>query len=148
MPERRARGGPSGAASNPAHAGAICPAGRTDLPTERWVQDMRDKNLRDVMILLGPHPTFADPSGKTYRGRQSIRRLYSEVFKTFDSEIVMTEQTREWSQNVCIQTGTYTEDPRTRATGAIAHYAGTFRFSYVLRPKGEWRLARQVWTAE
>jgi ketosteroid isomerase-like protein len=123
-----------------------CMSGASDLPTERWARDMREKDLADVMALLAPQPIFVDPSGKAFRGRRSVRNLYSRVFRRFDSNIVLTEVTRGPEADGCVQAGTYWEDLRTRSSGTVTHLVGRFKFSYAPQPNGNWWIARQEWS--
>ena len=124
-----------------------CTLGATDLPTDRWARDMQEKDLSDVMSLLALQPVFVDPSGKTFHGRRSIRHLYTHVFAGFDSNIVMTEVSRESQRSSCVQVGSYREDLRTRSSGSVVHITGQFKFTYTLRPDGAWWIARQEWGA-
>jgi ketosteroid isomerase-like protein len=119
----------------------------SNLPTQRFADDLRSKNLEDVLKLYTPRAVFVDPSGRRYRGPAALRDLYSRVFATFDSDIVMNSEsiTQGKRSNVCIEAGSFTENLRTRATGTSMHSVGSYRFTYALQSNGEWLLSRQEW---
>ena len=81
------------------------------------------KNLEDVLKLYTQRAVFVDPSGTRYQGPAALRDLYTRVFATFDSDIVMNTQSimQGKRSNVCIEEGTFTENLRTRATGTSMH---------------------------
>lgn len=125
-----------------------CPVSPASLPTDRFLDDMRSKNIRDVLALYTPNAVFIDPSGKRYRGPVVLRALYKRVFATFDSELVMKAQTLSPGKQpkVCVESGTYDEDLRLRSDGSVHHYVGSYRFTYELQSTGQWLLSRQEWT--
>src|SRR3954470_16438177 len=63
------------------------------LPTQRFADDLRNKNLDDVLKLYTPRAVFIDPSGKQYRG-PALLELFKQVFATFDSDIVLDPTSR------------------------------------------------------
>src|SRR6478672_10123814 len=117
----------------------------SNLPTQRFADDLRSKNLEDVLKLYTQRAVFVDPSGTRYRGPAALRDLYTRVFATFDSDIVMSTQSimQGKRSNVCIEEGTFTENLRTRATGTSMHSVGSYRFTYELQSNGQWLLSRQ-----
>ena len=125
-----------------------CPLSVDELPTRRWIQDMREKNLADVTNLLVSDVVFVDPGGKTFRGLREVRGLYAKVFATFDSEITFDRPVLfpGRSRLSCFETGHYEEELRERNSGVVNHNSGHYRFVYRLVPKIGWCIARQEWT--
>ena len=105
---------------------------RPQLPDTRFVDDMRTKNLEDVLSLYTANAVFLDPEGHRFATPAALRSLYVQVFATYDSD--------------------YTEDLRTRATGEVQHLCGGFRFDWVRQPSGtgqaRWLIERMQWTAK
>ena len=126
-----------------------CPVSPASLPTERFLDDMRTKNIRDVLALYTPNAVFIEPSGKRYRGSGALRALYRRVFATFDSDMVMKARKFSSGKNpkICIESGTYDEDLRLRSSGSVHRYVGSYRFTYELQTTGQWLLSRQEWTS-
>jgi ketosteroid isomerase-like protein len=117
------------------------------LPTERLSNDMRTKNIADVMTLYDDRAAFVDPDGTQYRGRAALYSLYERVFATLDTNIVMVG--REWrstAARACIENGQYKEDLRVRPTGTTHHYEGNYSITYKRQSDGVWRISRQEWT--
>jgi ketosteroid isomerase-like protein len=125
-----------------------CPVSAGALPTRRWIQDMREKNLADVTVLFTEDVVFVDPGGETFRGLTEVRGLYAKVFATFDSEITFAHPVLFSSRtgHSCIETGRYEEDLRERGSGEVSHCSGQYRFVYRLVPKLGWHILRQEWT--
>ena|SRR5262245_20347890 len=130
-------------------ASQSCPVSPASLPTDRFVDDLRTKNIRDVLALYTPNAVFIEPSGKRFRGSAALRFLYERVFATFDSELVMKTRTLSPGKHpkVCIEAGTYEEELRLRSNGSLNHYVGSYRFTYELQSSGQWLLSRQEWTS-
>src|SRR3954452_1353576 len=116
-----------------------CRVPESILPTQRFADDLRSKNLEDVLKLYTSRAVFIDPSGKQYRG-PALSELFKQVFATFDSDIVMhaRSRTRGKSSKVCIESGSFAENLRTRATGTTQHNVGSYRFTYQLQADGQW----------
>ena len=139
------------AGETPAHQSSSsqsCPVSPASLPTERFLDDMRTKNIRDVLALYTPNAVFIEPSGKRYRGSNALRSLYEKVFATFDSDMVMKARRLSPGKHpkLCVESGTYDEDLRLRSNGSVHHYVGSYRFTYELQSTGQWLLSRMEWT--
>jgi ketosteroid isomerase-like protein len=125
-----------------------CPLNADELPTRRWIEDMRKKKLADVTALLTTDIVFVDPGGKTFRGIKEVQRLYARVFATFDSTLTFDHPVlfSDRAHYACIEKGHYQEDLRDRTTGMVSHYSGRYCFVYRLVPKLGWCISRQKWT--
>jgi ketosteroid isomerase-like protein len=131
-----------------AQSNEACPLNADELPTRRWIDDMREKNLADVTALLTTDIVFVDPGEKTFRGLTDVQRLYAQVFATFDSKMTFDRPVlySGRAHHVCIEKGDYQEDLRDRNTGMVSHYSGRYRFVYRHVPKLGWCISRQEWT--
>ena len=123
-----------------------------DLPTQRWIQDMQTKNLDDVLALYTPDAIFIDPSGKQFSTPDALRKLYEQVFATYDSDLSRGKGTITIQGNpevpgaIAIEAADYTENLRTRATNTTVQVCGGYRFTYILQQNGHWLISRMEWT--
>jgi ketosteroid isomerase-like protein len=108
---------------------------------------MRTKNLGDISDLLLPDAEFIDPDGKQYRGSTAIRTLYSQVFETYDSDIVINPRTLSPAGSIdgCVDSGIFKETLRLRSNGSAQYFEGTYRFTYRHQSDGHWLISRQEW---
>jgi ketosteroid isomerase-like protein len=140
--------------SQPQASSASNPCG-TNLAaqTKRFVDDMRVKNIDDILALYTPDATFFDPSGATITGSDALRTFYQHIFATYDSDLILTPDTFSKTSShgiqLCVESGKYTENMRVRSTMEMQHPHGTYRFTYRLRHSPdrnpEWLLYRQQW---
>lgn len=124
-----------------------CPDNVHPLPTQRWVRDMREKNIRAIKKLLSTDIVFSD-NGKTFRGSAAVNDVYRNAFAAFDSQLKMYPTAHLWdgAQRTCTETGTFEEDLRTKSNGSTKHYSGGYVFAFRLVGK-RWEMSRQEWTA-
>lgn len=125
-----------------------CPDVVHPLPTQRWVRDMREKNIRGIKKLLSKDIVFSD-NGKTFRGSAAVNDVYRHAFTAFDSQLTMHPTAHLWdgTQRTCTETGIFEEDLRTRSDGSTKHYSGGYVFGFRLVGKNRWEMSRQEWTA-
>jgi hypothetical protein len=62
-----------------------------NLPTRQFLDDMRGKNLQDILTMYLPDAVFIDPSGHKFSSPDARRQLYQNTFATYDSELVFSE---------------------------------------------------------
>jgi uncharacterized protein (TIGR02246 family) len=124
------------------------------LPTQRWIQDMQVKNLEDVLSLYTPDAVFIDPEGHPFATPEALRKLYVQVFATYDSDLTRGKGTiavqgdPQVAGAVAVEAAEYSENLRTRASNTTAHVCGDYRFTYVLQKDGRWLVSRMEWTAK
>ncbi len=115
------------------------------IPDERFVGDLHDKNVNDVLTLYTPDAIFIDPDGHRYSGT-ALRKLYEQVTAAYDSDLHLKMLRLTRSNDIAIEHGTYTETLRDRATGKVEHIHGTYRFTAQVQSDGRWLFTRMVWT--
>ena len=124
-----------------------------NLPTQRFVADMRSKNLEDVLSLYTPDAVFTDPGGHSFATAETLRQLYVQVFATYDSDIGIVPKNIAVTGDsgrpgaVAVEITAYRERLRTRATDTVQELCGDCVFTWVLQPDGRWLLSKQVWTS-
>jgi ketosteroid isomerase-like protein len=110
----------------------------------RFVRDLHEKKIDDVLKLYTPDAVFVNPDGTEATG-SGLRRLYEQVTKTFDSDLHLNQASLKHNLNTLIEDGTYTETLRHRDTGKIDDVKGTYRFTMHLDADGQWRYSRMEW---
>jgi len=123
------------------------------LPTQRFVDDMRDKKLEDILALFMPHAAFIDPTGKSFATADARRTLFAQAFATYDSDLSLHDTggalggDPTQAGTLAIETGDYSETLRTRATGISQQMCGGYSFFWERQPDGAWLLTRMQWTS-
>lgn len=119
-------------------------------PNTRYTDDMRTKNIDDILNLYTSDAVFIDPTGNRTVGLEALRTLYQHVFAIYDSDLTFspTQFTRSalHGVHICTESGTYVENLRVRSTGAMLRPCGAYRFTYRLDHNHQWLLCRQEWT--
>jgi ketosteroid isomerase-like protein len=129
------------------------------IPDDRFVRDLHDKNLADVLTLYTPDAVFVDPDGHRYSG-PTLRKLYEQVTASFDSDLHLKRLGLTRTGNLAIEHGAYTETLRARGTSQPVaqasaveqgpaqeqHIHGTYRFTAQLQPDGRWLFTKMEWT--
>jgi len=124
------------------------------LPTQQWIQDMQTKNLDDVLALYTPDAVFVDPEGHQFATPDALRKLYIQVFATYDSDLSRGKGTIAIQGNpevpgaIAVESAEFTENLRTRATNTTAKLCGDYRFTYILQQNGHWLISRMEWTSK
>jgi len=124
------------------------------LPTQQWIQDMQTKNLDDVLALYTPDAVFVDPEGHQFATPDARRKLYMQVFSTYDSDLTRGKGTiaiqgnPEVAGSIAVESAEFTENLRTRATNTTTHLCGDYRFTYILQQNGHWLISRMEWTSK
>ena len=124
-----------------------------ELPLQRFIDDMRSKNLKDVLALYAPTVAFVDPSGKAFGTPKALRQLYVNTFATYDSSLALYpvgvnlkgDPSRPGA--VVVQNGNYSEDFRIRTTKVVNKYCGTYTISWVHQEEHLWLITRMEWTS-
>lgn len=121
----------------------------------RWVEDMRSKNLNDILRLYAPGAVFISPDGTTVSGADDLQKLYETVFTAFDSDITLNPPHHRdlgppRQTTGIIDDGTYRETLRTLSTRVTQNLCGRYIFTYSKATDGSsgWRIARMEWTSD
>jgi len=125
-----------------------------DLPAQRWTQDMQTKNLDDVLSLYTLDAVFIDPNGNQFTTPGALRKLYVQIFATYDSDLTRGKGTISIQGNpqvpgaIAVEAADFTENLRARATNTTAHLCGGYRFTYILQKDGHWLISRMEWNSK
>jgi ketosteroid isomerase-like protein len=114
----------------------------------RYVDDMKAKNMDDVLSLYAPGAVFIQPDSTQVIGREALEKLYRTVFATYDSDLSLGDSDVRpvgSSSSLCVHSGEYGERLRTRKDGTIAHIRGMVSFTYKRMKDGHWLITRMRW---
>ena len=109
------------------------------IPADRFIDDMRRKDITDIMAIYSPDALFIDTRGTRFKGASQLRALFESAFATYDVDeltfsSVLTVISGPMGSEAVIQDGLYSELLRTRADDAVRHLCGEYRVTYVRRP--------------
>jgi ketosteroid isomerase-like protein len=110
----------------------------------RFVSDLHDKKIDDMLKLYTADATFVNPDGTEATG-PGLRKLYEQVTTAYDSDLHLKQTGLKRSINTMIEDGTYTEALGHRSTGKIDQISGTYRFTLHRDLDGTWRYSRMEW---
>jgi ketosteroid isomerase-like protein len=117
---------------------------------QRFVRDMRTKDMDDVLSLYTAGAVFIQPDGARIVGRSALRQLYEFVFATYDSELTSSdfeiEPVASSEAGVCIQSGPYEDVLHLRKDGTRINASGRYRFVYRRTKQGNWLISEMAWT--
>jgi uncharacterized protein (TIGR02246 family) len=122
-----------------------------DLPTQRFIDDMRHKNLEDVLALYSPDAVFVDTAGHKYSTPRALRKLYRQVFATYDSDLKLDLERVDISGDttlplaIIIQRGSFDENLHTRGTNITQRLCGHYTFDWMCQDDGRWLIQRMEW---
>jgi ketosteroid isomerase-like protein len=114
----------------------------------RFVDDLKTKKMDDVLSLYTPGAVFIQPDGTEVIGLDALRRLYLTIFATYDSDLSLEDsEIRPVSSgsSLCVHSGHYDENLRTRKDGTTAHIHGMYSFTYKRTKDGRWLITRMRW---
>src|SRR5579859_103050 len=111
---------------------------------KRFVRDLHDKKIDDVLTLYTPDAVFVNPDGSEAKG-PGLRKLYEQVTTSFDSDLHLKPAHFERNGEAAEENGSYEETLRHRDSGKIDHIHGTFRFGMRREADGRWRYTRMEW---
>lgn len=124
--------------------GKVSAGEAADALDARFVRDLHDKKIDDVLGLYAAEAVFVQPDGSEVNGA-GLRALYEQITKTFDSDLHLKRTSLKHDWNTAIEDGTYTETLGHRDTGKVDDMKGTYRFTIHKDPDGQWRYIRMEW---
>jgi ketosteroid isomerase-like protein len=114
------------------------------LPDDRFVRDLHDKNIDDVLTLYTPDAVFVNPDGTQATG-PGLRKLYEQVTAAFDSDLHLHDARIKRHGDTTVEDGTYTETLGHRDTGKVDNVHGTYRFTFRREADGRWLYTPMEW---
>jgi ketosteroid isomerase-like protein len=115
------------------------------LPDQRFIKDLHDKKIDDVLTLYAADAVFVNPDGEKIANGPALRKLYEQVTSSFDSDLHLHLKTIEQMGRSVQESGEYTETLRHRDTGKVEEVHGSYLFAGRLEADGQWRFTRMEW---
>jgi ketosteroid isomerase-like protein len=115
------------------------------LPDARFVQDLHEKNVEDVLTLYSADAVFVNPDGSVAHSGPELRKLYEQVTATLDSDLHLHPSMVEQMGRSVKESGSYTETLRHRDTGKVEEVKGTYLFVGRREADGQYRYTRMEW---
>ncbi len=113
---------------------------------QRWANDVRTKNLDNILNLYTEDASLIELDHSVITGLENIRRYYGTAFATYDSDLHYGRGGWGLSAQTATESGEYTEHRRTLATGMVMDVCGRYVFDYREQPDGTCRLSKQDWS--
>jgi ketosteroid isomerase-like protein len=110
-----------------------------------YAQRMHDKQEDAILASYTNDAVFIDPSGMRFTTPAQMRKLYDQVFATYDSDLHFSAPTLVMHGHSYHVSGTFTEDLRDRRTGTVQHIHGTYQFRLAAFYDGHWAFTRMQW---
>lgn len=120
-------------------------AAASPLPDERFVRDLHDKNVDDVLTLYTADAVFVNPDGSVAHSGPELRKLYQQVTSMLDSDLHLHTTMVEQMGTSVQESGSYTETLRHRDTGKVDEVQGKYVFVGRREADGQWRFTRMEW---
>ena len=114
------------------------------LPDARFVRDLHDKKVDDVLELYTADAVFVQPDGTEVSG-PGLRKLYEQVTTSLDSDLHLHATVLGYAGGKVEESGEYTETLRHRDTGKVDEIKGTYKFAGRMEADGSWRFTRMEW---
>jgi len=111
---------------------------------ERFVHDLHDKKVYDVLTLYTSDAVFVNPDGQRVSGA-GLRQLYDQVTKAFDSDLHLKREHLKRQGETAVEDGTYAETLGHRDTGKVDNVQGTYRFTLRREADGSWLFSQMEW---
>ena len=115
------------------------------LPDARFVADLREKKIDDVLGLYTANAVFVNPDGSVAHAGPELRKLYEQVTGAMDSDLHLHLETIQQMGRNVEESGSYTETLRHRDTGRVEKVKGTYLFIGRREVDGQYRYTRMEW---
>lgn len=134
-------------AEQPQPAGAAMVTVITNL-REEWARHLSLREVDSAIAMYAPTAVFIDPHGAREVGRQSLKKLFSFVVASFDSDLHFEPHTISIAGNVATDTGNFHDNLHQRGdpAGVVIPLSGDYTTRYKQSPDGQWRIIEQAWT--
>lgn len=127
-----------------------------DTATIKAITDLRDVwarhlSLREVdsaVAMYAPTAIFIDPHGTREVGRESLRKLFTFVVSSFDSDLHFEPRSISVEGDVTTDSGNFREllHQRGDAPDAVIPLSGRYTTRYRRESDGQWKIVEQEWT--
>ncbi len=119
----------------------------TDL-RDVWARHLALREVDPAVAMYAPKAVFIDPHGTREVGHESLRKLFTFVVSSFDSDLHFEPRTISVAGDVTTDSGNFREllHQRGDAPDAVIPISGRYTTRYRRAPDGEWKIVEQEWT--
>jgi ketosteroid isomerase-like protein len=110
-----------------------------------FAQRMHDKQETAILASYTSDAVFLDPEGHRFETPAQLRKLYDQVFATFDADLHFDPPSIDQRGHSFHTAGTYTETLTNRKTGEVQHLHGRYRINFSPFYDGHWAITRMQW---
>jgi uncharacterized protein (TIGR02246 family) len=111
---------------------------------EQWVQDLRAKQLDQVLKRYAPDAVFLPPSTRI-AGQAAIREHFKMIMATFNSDLNLHSIETLQSGDLAYDSGDYEETMEQIADGTKHEYRGNYLVIYQRQKDGKWLIVEHMW---
>lgn len=132
------------------------PTGRVNAEMTTLITGLRDEwtrhlSLREVdpaVAMYAPNAVFIDPHGTHEVGPKSLKKLFTFVISSFDSDLHLKSGAISIAGDIATDTGRFQENLHQRGdpAGAVIPFSGEYLTKYKRSPDGQWKIIEQAWT--
>jgi ketosteroid isomerase-like protein len=112
---------------------------------ERWVKELHDKQLDEIISHYAPDAAFLSPGGR-FTGPAAIRGLFKNVMDTVTSELTTHSLVTESSGDLAYDSGSYSETLVPVKGGPNQQFQGDYLTVFRRQKDGKWLIIQHVWT--
>lgn len=112
-----------------------------------WKIFLRDKQLDKAMSLYTDDAVFFSPESPAAKGKPAIRKLFTQVMKTYNSNIEFQNYHTVLYGSMAYENGDYTETLVNNSTKQKLNLKGCYLMILKRHANGQWQIVQQMWTA-
>jgi ketosteroid isomerase-like protein len=122
------------------------------LPVRQFTDDMRSKDIDDVLAMYTANAVLIDATGKTFASSADLRSMYAKQFATYDADLTFTRKDLTFkgdgytAGSTAVEVDDYQEQLRTRATNTVESRCGGVVTTWERTSDGRWQISNQKWT--
>jgi len=113
---------------------------------DKWVRELHDKHLDQIVAHYAPDASFLSPSGGRFTGPTAIRGLFKTVMDTVTSELTLHSIVTESSGDLAYDSGDYAETLVPMKGGPDQHFQGDYLIVFKRQKDGKWLIVQHTWT--
>ena len=114
--------------------------------SQEWAGYWNARNVKSIMTLYAPEPTFMPTIGRPWVGQAAIRKGFAGVLKVYEPEIHLTSLKSQVSGSLAYDSGTYDETLALVKGGRATHVRGGYLFLFEKQKRGGWKIVQQSWS--
>jgi ketosteroid isomerase-like protein len=111
---------------------------------EQWVQELRTKQLDQILMRYAPNAVFLPPAARIV-GQAAIREHFKMIMATFNSDLSLHSIDTLQSGDLAYDSGDYQETMEQISDGTKREYRGNYLVIYQRQKDGKWLIVEHMW---